>query len=106
MLTANNLHRFTLNRLGHATTSDLMAKLDNVIETMPIETWSSISKSELNNPNRLPDAMVLAATGKQYEEAIKSTIEKLENNEFSCSIRDHKFTHVRIYDCLRQTLKN
>ena len=106
MLTANNLHRFTSNRLGHATTSDLMAKLDNVIETMPIETWSSISKSELNNPNRLPDAMVLAATGKPYEEAIKSTIEKLENNEFSCSIRDHKFTHVRIYDCLRQTLKN
>ena len=106
MLTANDLHRFTSNRLGHAKTSDLVAKLDNVIDTMPIESWNSISKRELNNPNHLPDTMVLAATGKTYEKTIMGTIERLENNDFYCSIRDHKFTHVIIYDCQRQTLKN
>ena len=106
MLTANDMHRFTSNRLGHAKTSDLVAKLDNIIEEMPSESWNSISKSDLNNSNFLPDTMVLAATGKPYEKTLESTIKKLNNNQFSCSSRDHKFTHLKIYDCRRKTIGN
>ena len=106
MLTANDLHRFTSNRIGHANTSDLVAKLDKNIKTMPIRSWNSISHSDLNRPNSLPDTMVVAATGRPYEKILVSTVEKLKNNGFTCNIRDNKFTHVKIYDCQRQTLEN
>ena len=106
MLTANDTHRFTSNRIGHANTSDLVAKLDNNIKTMPIGSWKSISHSDLNRPNSLPDTMVVAATGRPYEKILVSTVEKLKNNGFTCNIRDNKFTHVKIYDCQRQPLEN
>ena len=106
MLTANDVNRFTSNRLDHAKTSDLVAKLDNVIETMPIESWNSISKSDLNNLKSLPDTMVLAATGKPYEKVLRGTIKGLSNNEFLCNIRINKYANVKIYDCLRQTPEN
>ena len=106
ILTVNDTHRFTSNRLSHAKTSDLVAKLDNLIKKMPVESWNTISKSDLKNTNYLPDALVLAATGKQYEKNLKNTIERLNNNKFSCNARDNKFTYVQIYDCLRQPLEN
>ena len=106
MLTANDTHRFTSNRIAHANTSDLVGKLDNNIKTMPIGSWNSISHSDLNRPNSLPDTMVVAATGRPYEKILVSTVEKLKNNGFTCNIRDNKFTHVKIYDCQRQTLEN
>ena len=105
MLTANDTHRFTSNRISHANTSDLVAKLDNNIKTMPIRSWNSISHSDLNSPNSLPDTMVVSATGRPYEKILVSTVEKLENNGFTCNIRDNKFTHVKIYDCQRQTVE-
>ena len=47
--------------------------------------------------------MVIAATGKPYEKALRDTIKGLKNNEFLCNIRGNKYTNVKIYDCLRQT---
>ena len=106
MLTANDTHRFTSNRISHANTSDLVAKLDNNIKTMPIRSWNSISHSDINSPNSLPDTMVVAATGRPYEKILVSTVEKLKNNGFTCNIRDNKFTHVKIYDCQHQMVEN
>lgn len=103
MLTANDVNRYTSNRLDHAKTSDLVAKLDKIIKIMPIESWNSISQNDLNNFKSLPDTMVIAATGKPYEKALRDTIKELKNNEFLCNIRGNKYANVKIYDCLRQT---
>ncbi len=100
-LTANDIHRFTVNRLGHARTSDLVAKMDSLIEKQTTEPWHSITVNHSESSKLLPDAMVIAATGKSEMNALEHVIKRLNLKEFKCKKRTSDYINVKLYDCLR-----
>jgi len=102
-LTVNEQNRFTLNPLIDATTSDLVANSDNLIESMPIEPWRSLLERDLTSPNSLPNTMVIAATGNSNRKRLKDAIRKLQENQFKCTHRITKYKYTDIYSCARQS---
>ena len=102
-LTVNEQNRFTLNPLIDATTSDLVANSDNLIEKMPIGPWRSLLKKDLTNPHSLPNTMVIAATGNSNRKRLKDAIRQLEENQFTCTHRITKYKYTDIYDCTRKS---
>ena len=102
-LTVNEQNRFTLNPLIDATTSDLVANSDNLIEKMPIGPWRSLLTKDLTNPHSLPNTMVIAATGNSNRKRLKDAIRQLEENHFTCINRITKYRYTDIYDCVRKS---
>lgn len=101
ILTANDINRFTVNRLGHARTSDLVAKMDNLVENQTLEPWDFISVNHSNSTKLLPNTMVVAATGKSEMKALKHVIRWLSAKEFECKKRTQEYAYVEVNDCLR-----
>ena len=102
-LTVNEQNRFTLNPLIDATTSDLVAYSDNLIDKMPIGPWRSLLKKDLTNPHSLPNTMVIAATGNSKRKRLKDAIRQVEENQFICTHRITKYKYTDIYDCTRKS---
>ena len=100
-LTSNDTNRFTVNRLSHARTSDLVAKMDNLVKNQSVEPWDSISVNHSNSTKLLPNTMVVAATGKSEMKALKHVIRWLSEKEFECKKRTHEHTYVEVNDCVR-----
>ena len=92
-----------MNPLIDATTSDLVANSDNLIEKMPIGPWRSLLKKDLTNPHSLPNTMVIAATGNSNRKRLKEATRKLEENQFKCTHRITKYKYTDIYSCARKS---